>query len=174
MQQSSRAIVTSVSDYMSGLDTLVSFVKENKTNYNAKLYWHATWSFGIGHNHDKKDDPTYAYMNDQDLHDQLLSEMVQNHILPTGYFDGMIPSGKAIRNARAHFGTGLELYTTPDGFHLNTTGCVIAGLTWFAAITGEDISGLTYGGSSDEERAIFIKAVQDALKDPYYTMDTTK
>ena len=177
MQQSSRANVTSVSDYMSGLDTLVSFVKENKTNENAKLYWHATWSFGIGHNHDKKDDPDYAYVNDQDLHDHLLSEMVQNHVMTTGYFDGMIPSGKAIRNARAHFGTGLELYTTPDGYHLNSKGCAIAGLTWFAAITGEDISDFSYnpgGAFTEEELQIAITAVKDALADPYYTMDTTK
>ena len=161
----------SVNTYMEGLEGLVDYVKANKTNYNAQLFWNITWAFGQDHGHYLKDDPNYAFLNDQDMQDHILSTMTKEQIIPLGYFDGIIPSGKAIRNAREYYGGGRvgSLYGSDadDGYHLNNKGKVIAALTWFAAITGEDISDNTVvaDGSNNE---VNIEAVQNALLDPFY------
>ena len=151
------------------LGTLMDYVDEHKTNRNAKLYWMGAWSYANGHKSTNKDEPEYAHINDQDEFDTRITECLQKVVIPSGYFDGIIPSGKAIRNAREHFGKNFELYNTSDGYHLNGKGCVISGLTWFAAITGEDISGFTYGSLSEEELQAVISSVQNALKDPFYS-----
>ena len=162
--------------YTDGLADLVEYVQENATNDDVKLYWTITWAYALSHTHYKKNDAGFEFLSDQDEYDHRISSHTKTAVLPLGCFDGIIPSGKAIRNAREYYGYDISdngLYSSPDGYHLSARGQLISALTWFAAITGEDISDCTVKvqGMAQEDIDANISAVQDALLDPFYTKD---
>ena len=61
---------------------------------------------------------------------------VQELIVPMN-FDYILPTGTAIQNAKSSAITGRDLYR--DYVHLKDYGRLIAGYTWFCALTGKDI-----------------------------------
>jgi hypothetical protein len=104
----------------------------------------------------------------------LTVEMVKTYVKAEKRISGIIPNGTAIQNARTSF-TGDTL--TRDGYHLSyTLGRYIAGLCYFSAITGVDISNITYSPYVDvtpEVMAMAKDAVKTALKKPFEVTEST-
>lgn len=61
---------------------------------------------------------------------------------PLGVYETIIPTGTAVQNARGGF---LGDTLTRDGYHLDlTTGRLLAGMTWYAAITGQSTGAISF------------------------------
>ena len=78
-----------------------------------------------------------------------------------------VPNATSIQNARTSF---LGDTLTRDGYHLSyDIGRYIAGVTFFHAVTGMDISKLTYApdGVNEQVRKVAIESAINAVKKPY-------
>ena len=107
-----------------------------------------------------------SYGGDQLLLLSKIIEMVKTVVCPLKEVDFIIPTGVAIQNAR----TATKEILTRDNFHLSyDKGRYIAGLTFFSKITGISIDTVTWApdGVDENFRKIAIKAVNDALKNPF-------
>lgn len=155
--------------YNEDLDTLIAYVNKNKTNPNAKLGWHMTWSYQELY----KDGKTYSehFVNDFQASPLLMfngiASTVQSQILSRP-FDCVVPSGTAIQNARSSYiGDNLNR----DGQHLNDMGRLIASYCWFSFLTGKPITDVKYKPSaltlSDTDKQIIIESVNNAWTTPY-------
>lgn len=138
----------------SRLDDLVAIATEK--NPQAKLIWNMTWAY--------QQDSTHAsfpnYNKDQMTMYNMIINVVNEVITPMN-FDIMIPCMTSIQNARTSF-MGDTL--TRDGYHMdNYIGRYIVGLTWFAAITGCSVDGITYNPSSTKINDDMIKAAKEAV-----------
>ncbi len=147
------------------IDYLVEYINKNKTNKNAKLVWHMTWPYATYYTGNTLYG-TYFDYNQNSMYKGIV-EAVQTHIATRDDFDYIIPAGTAIQNARL---LGLdEKELSSDGTHLNSLGCYVAGLTWFAKITGMSIDDITYAPTTVPEGSLdSIKtAVKNAINNPY-------
>ena len=169
LQQSSKTSGIN-SSYGKVLSTLLDIVEQKKTNPNARLVWHMTWAY--------QQDSTHSSFPNYDRDQQKMYSMivgaVKECILPEARFSGVIPNGTAIQNARTSF---IGDTITRDGYHLNKTlGRYIAGLCYFSAITGVDISDIDFTPADDvtpQVMAMAKYAVKDALAKPYEVTQST-
>lgn len=145
----------------SKLDEMIAIVKEK--NPQAKLIWNMTWAY--------QQDSTHSsfpnYKNDQMTMYNMIIDVVNEVIAPLN-FDIMIPCMTSIQNARTSF-MGDTL--TRDGYHMDYyIGRYIVGLTWYAAITGCSVDGITYNPStgkiSEDMVAMAKESVTNAIKTP--------
>jgi hypothetical protein len=117
------------------LNDLTSWAKAGALNPDVKIGWHMTWAY--------QGNSTHAafpkYNKDQMFMYQQIVACVQQQIDANENFDFIIPAGTAVQNARTSY-TGDTL--TADGYHLNTLGEYIIGLTWVLQITGWSIEDL--------------------------------
>ncbi len=152
----------------SRLDDLVAIATEK--NPQAKLIWNMTWAY--------QQDSTHSsfpnYKNDQMTMYNMIINVVNEVITPMN-FDIMIPCMTSIQNARTSF-MGDTL--TRDGYHMdNYIGRYIVGLTWYAAITGCPVDGITFNPSSAKINAEMIaaakEAVTEAIKTPLAVTQST-
>lgn len=110
----------------------------------ARLVWHMTWAYQGNSTH--KHFPRY-HRNQDEMYRAIL-DRIADTVLPTGAFDTVIPTGTAVQNARTGF-IGDTL--TRDGYHLSyTVGRLLAGMTWYAALTGRPLDALTFNPAPDE------------------------
>ena len=84
-------------------------------------------------------------------------------------FSGIIPSGTAVQNVRTSFlGDNIN---RDDGYHMaQPMGRYLIGLTYFAALTGADISGITYTPSSSASKELidmFKECVTNAMNNKF-------
>ena len=163
LQQSS-GVSGIASSYENNLTELIDFVNSEKTNKNAKLFWHMTWAY--------QQDSTHSsfpkYNSDQLEMYNMIVKTVQENVMVLKEIDGIIPNATAIQNARTGF---LGDTLTRDGYHLDKEiGRYIAGLCYFAAITGVDISDIDYVPTkkvTEKMRKLATSSVMDAVKEPY-------
>lgn len=157
--------------YGSTLTELMTYVKSNMSNPDATLVWHMTWAY--------QQDSTHSsfpnYKSDQMTMYNMIVDTVEKCIVTIPDFKIIIPAGTAIQNARTSF-TGDRL--TRDGYHLNyNLGRYIAGLTWYAAITGAPVGDIKYNPAPDEINADVMAmakaAVTDAVKVPLAVTKST-
>lgn len=124
--------------YEPHLTTLIETVKTSCPD--AKLVWHMTWAYQGNSSH--SDFAKYG-RSQKTMYDSILSA-VRKAVL-TGHkddFAGVIPSGTAIQNIRTSY---IGDTVTRDGYHLSyDMGRYTAALTWFRALTGADLSTVTY------------------------------
>lgn len=162
LQQSSKTSGLE-SSYGKTLTTLVDYVRKHNTK--ATLIWNMTWAY--------QQDSTHAsfpnYDKDQTKMYNMIVNCVKKCIEPEKRFSLVIPCGTSIQNARTSF-MGDTL--TRDGYHLNyNIGRYIAGLTWFAAITGASVDKVTYNPStaeiSEDMMKVAKEAVANAMAKPY-------
>ena len=149
--------------YEETLTKMVDYVRGK--NSTAKLLWHITWAY----QGDYKEGSFTQYDYDQQKMYGMIIDCVQRFVLTEPRIDGVIPAGTAIQNARTSF---LGDTLTRDGFHLDYhIGRYIAGLTWYAAITGRPVDEITYNPSpehiSEDMLAAAREAVQNAILAPY-------
>ncbi len=143
------------------LDELIATVKEKCPE--AKLIWNMTWAY--------QQDSTHSsfpnYKNDQMTMYNMIIDVVKTVIEPLS-FDIVIPCMTSVQNARTSF---LGDTLTRDGYHLDYyIGRYIAGLTWYAAITGCPVDSIAYNPSSgrisDDMVLAAKEAVTNAIKTP--------
>ena len=166
-----------VETYNEDIQTIVDYVNQNKTNPDAKMYWHMTWAYP--QNTDKAVFAT-KYGNMQMTMYNMIVDSVKQKVVPNEAFVGVLPVGTAIQNARTSY-LGDKL--NRDGFHLNDLGRVIAGYTWFSMLTGKTLdtvaldkvpTNLTKSYEllgdmpiTEGERLVIAEAVKNALANPY-------
>ena len=137
-----------------------------RTTNNRKIQfaWHMTWAYhkNTGHSAFPK------YNNDQMTMYEAICGCVNQNIVNNEYINFVIPAGTAIQNARSSY-LGDTL-TEGDGYHLNTLGDYIAGLTWILKYTGWDVNDLNmeYVPSQFVRNIDVIKeSCVNAIKNPY-------
>ncbi len=151
--------------YQPYLEQLVTFVNENKTNPDAKLYWHMTWAY----QHDSTQVAFARYANDQHTMYLGIVNAVQKEVQNCGAFEKILPVGTAIQNARTSF-MGDTL--TRDGFHLSNMGRVIAAYTWYAVIDGQTLHAVNIDRAdslklTESDKKVIVEAVNAAIANPY-------
>lgn len=161
-----------VETYGDHIDTLVSYVNENKTNPDAKLVWNMTWAYQKDSNQDVF---LTRYGANQEYMYEKIVEATRQKVEPRTDIAAIIPTGTAIQNARnGHFGDQL----TKDTYHLNNMGRAIAGYTLFATLTGKPLTEVHLGQVSsyditgellltEEDRQGIVIAVNAALETPF-------
>lgn len=137
-----------------GLEPLVKYLRERS---NAKIAFNMNWI----DEPDSTRPEIVSYGGDQLEMYRKTVEAVRG----INCVDRLVPCGTAVQNART---AGMKL--TRDGFHLDLiAGRYIAGLTFFGALTGMDIS--SPGWVPDEmcprETEIAVEAAVNALKRPF-------
>ena len=151
--------------YQPHLDELIAFVNENKTNPDARLFWHMTWAYQQDSDHSAF--PNYG--NDQRAMYLGIVNSLQQVVEPTGAFAQILPVGTAIQNARTGF-VGDTL--TRDGFHLSDMGRAIAAYTWYTVINGQPLYAVNVDkiGTqklTQQHKELIIDAVNSAIENPY-------
>lgn len=159
------------------LDDVISYINKYKTNSNAKLYWHQTWSYRDG------SAKLSTGQSCADRYDAIMTNY-QNIIVPkieNGTFAGVIPAGTAVQNARQTSslynwnGTTLEkdLLARDDTTHMSFAyGRYLVGLVWTNVLTGADIDDITWtaaeaGHTVDESLLPILKtAAKNAISNP--------
>lgn len=168
IQQASQ--LTGMPTSYENLSNMLDYLDENKVSADTKVLWHMTWAY--------QGDSTHSgfanYGKSQSKMYQAIVKTTQDVILPTGRFDGVIPSGTAVQNARTSF---IGDNMTRDGYHMvQPFGRYLVGLTYFAAITGADVSKVTYRPASsvtDEMDAMAKEAVKNAVLNPYVITESS-
>ncbi len=149
------------STYNSDLTNLVSYVKGKCPN--SKLVWHMTWAYQA--NSTKAEFANYG-KNQTTMYNAIVSA-TQSKIVTNSDFSIVVPSGTAIQNARTSL---IKDNLCRDGYHLNTNiGRYIAGLTFVKAVTGLDISAVSFRATNvpDGYRAIAVESADNAVTTPY-------
>ena len=188
MQQSSGKSGVETS-YNSDIDTIQGFVK-NDLGYTPTFFWNMTWSYpGVdipGDGYTVDDAPNnYAYKNyynsDEKYMYQMITQTVQNKIIPNDTFNWIMPTGTAVQNAKESKLTPEDLYR--DYTHLNDYGRLLAGYVWYSTMEGvpadtfklnyiPDALTKTYTQAGDiyldaEMFAILEESVRNAIANPY-------
>ena len=127
-----------------------------------KYILHMTWSYAKSHSHDKYgSDPLNQKQMDEDIF--LAYEKVSERLgIPY-----VIPTGKAIKEARKVFGDNL----TRDGYHLNEMGRTLSGYLWCYYFLGTNVglsnfrpSGYSYDDVTKPVQTKDLKALRDIAK----------
>lgn len=151
--------------YKPYLEQLVTFVNENKTNPDAKLFWHMTWAYQC----DSTQVAFARYANDQQTMYLGIVNALQKEVEPSNAFEKILPVGTAIQNARTSY-MGDKL--TRDGFHLSNMGRVIAAYTWYAVIDGQPLYAVNIDRAdslklTESDKRVIVEAVNAAIQNPY-------
>ena len=185
-----------VADSYSHLEELVDGVRE-VVGEKPKFLWLMTWAYA-------EDYPQFANelyyskyygSNQMTMYNSILNAY-QSEVVPLNKFDGVIPSGTAIQNARTSYlnnyrylktdidadgnnlGTIKGYQLTHDGLHLSRLGQYISNLTVIKAITGISPEELptTFGtgrdgnriitAATDEEKEVISECVNNAVAEP--------
>ena len=162
---------------MGNLDNILNWIDDNKVNPNAKILWHMTWAYD-----EVNQNSGYAnYGNDQMKMYTSILENVNSKVLTHSLIDGVIPAGTSIQNMRTSSLVAPASLCEGDGYHLSANyGDYIAALTWYAYLSGDDVSGLAYQPSAVAGcREDINTAVNGAIANPYKvtkcaSYDTTK
>ena len=149
---------------------IVNWIERNKTNKNAKLYYHMTWSFA-------EDCRLWSFMYSNYDQMQMYNDFVnatKKYIFEAhpGKFAGIIPAGTSIQNARSSklgdvFNMPGNYDSNADGYHLNDRGDFVAALTWYSVITGKSAKTAVCPDTYKADFKIFSEAVDNAIKKPY-------
>jgi len=115
------------------LPELVNYAR-SVTGEGVKTVFNMTWVGEPTHKH-----PHIVEMDgDVERMYRLIAENMENTVSQMKEIDVISPTGTAIQNARS---SSYECKLTRDGYHLDrAVGRFIAGLTFFGAVTGEDIA----------------------------------
>jgi hypothetical protein len=123
------------SSYNEDIDTIQGFVTSG-LGYTPTFFWNMTWSYPTDIPDDA--DNIWAYKNyynrDQEYMYRMITQAVQNKIVPNDTFRWIMPTGTAIQNAKSTYLSDPELYR--DTTHLNDYTRLLAGYVWFSRLEG--------------------------------------
>lgn len=161
-----------VASSLTYLQDLIDFVDANKTNPNAKFYWHMTWAYSQFSTHGSF--PTYN--KDQMTMYNAIIDVTKNNIATNASFAGIIPAGTAVQNYRdnqINDSTIESKYITTDGYHLQTYSQLLVTLTWLRTLTGLSLDDVTCTSHTNvkfvkDYQLVYIKkAAEAAYLNPY-------
>ena len=156
---------------LNNLQNLVDYVNANKTNPNAKLYWHMTWAYSQFTTHSG-----FAnYNKDQMTMYNAIVDLSKNHIMASGSFAGIIPAGTTVQNYRGNEADSEFVekeYVTTDGYHLQTYMRLATSLVWLRTLTGLSLDDITCTSQQDIAFAkpnlkSLKRAAENAYLNPY-------
>ena len=153
-----------IGDY-GNLDNALNWINDNKSNPNAKILWHMTWAYN-----DTNNNSGFAnYGNDQMTMYRMILDTVNAKVAEHELVDGIIPSGTSIQNMRTSTKVAASSLCESDGYHLSAKiGDYIAALTWYAYLSGDDVSYLAYQPNEVASFRDDINAsVNAAIENPY-------
>ena len=147
--------------------------------------WNMTWSCPSDDMmNESYNNNLYLNFADRIAMYEAISKTLQDTVLPAYDFDYVMPSGTAIENAISGKYEPRDVYR--DFIHVNDFGRYIVAYTWYCALTGTDIADCNPGTMShkvlldamsrnsgkdmvlsDEQKAVLIEAVGNAIKTPY-------
>ena len=145
------------------LNLMTEWAKNSCANPNVKIGWHMTWAYQANASHSAFP----KYNKDQMYMYQCIVSSVEQKICTNPNFDFVIPAGTAVQNARTSY-VGDKL--TADGYHLNSLGEYIIGLTWVLQITGWDIKDFNRDlvpGQFKLYTDMIIESATNAVKAPF-------
>ncbi len=153
------------------LPNLLNYIETNKTNKDAKIFWHMTWAYQQDHKEEYFDN----YNCDQMTMYKAIVNAVKSKAITEDLIDGMIPTGTTIQNMRTSY---LGDTLTRDTSHLSYDfGRYAAGLTWLKAITGIAPEAVDWVPSSyptlSSHRDMINQAVNSAVKTPFAVTAST-
>lgn len=138
----------------SRLKEIIKYLEENKTNPDAKLWWHMTWAYDKTSDHGE----FINYDNDQVKMYEAIVSCVKEQVSATESFAGVIPCGTAMQNLRGAIGDNV----TRDGYHANEfPGRYALSMTWACALTGCSPYDLTWAPAGADPQ--ITQAVKDAV-----------
>lgn len=129
---------------------------------NAKIAFNMTWVGESYHSHPE----IVAHNGDVQTLYTKIADVMRTVVKPTAGVDIVSPTGTAIQNAR----TAVDVELTRDGYHLSLgLGRYIAALTFLKALTGMDISRVSFmpDDVTEAQRDIAVRAAQAAVKTPF-------
>ncbi len=129
---------------------------------DTKIAFNMTW-VGDPNSHEEM----LVFDNNQKEYYQAVADLTEKLIVPIEGIDVVSPTGTAIQNARTA-DSGLSI--TRDKYHLSFDfGRYIAGLTFFKALTGADISGIQWrpDGLDETAREIAVTCAENAIAAPF-------
>lgn len=135
---------------------------------STKLAFNMTWVGDMDFPHEE----IASYKGDQMKMYSDITKITKNVVLPLSDISVVSPTGTAVQNART---SSLESLTR-DGYHLSLdVGRYIASLTFFSAITGEDIGKIQWAPAGVDEyaRKVAITSAANALKSPFSVTEYT-
>ena len=153
------------------LPNILEYINENKTNDDAKIFWHMTWAYQQTSSHSG-----FAnYNKDQMTMYNAIVSTVKEKVLTEELIDGVIPSGTTIQNMRTSY---LGDTLTRDGFHMSYDyGRYAAGLTWMSAITGISADKVDWVPADysyvANHKDMIDEAVKNAIEAPYAVTNST-
>ncbi len=142
------------------LPELVEYVKSYLPE-KTKIVFNMTW-VGEPGSHEEM----VAFGNDQLKYYNSVAALTSTLVANTKGIDIVSPTGTAIQNARTSF-VGL---LTRDNYHLSLKlGRYIAGLTFFKALTGADISSISWApdGINAYMKSVALESAQNAINTPF-------
>ncbi|KXB49161.1 hypothetical protein HMPREF1870_00214 [Bacteroidales bacterium KA00344] len=151
------------STYEPYMSSLMSFLKNNKTNSNAVFGFHMTWAYAKTAEH-----PGFVkYCNNQLKMYKSIAKAIKKMKLRHKDIAFVVPSGTAIQNVRTSpIGDNLNR----DGFHLNYgVGRYAAACTWSEIITGKSCIGKRFAPAKVDvaTKEIVQKCAHNAILKPY-------
>ena len=152
-------------DSLGNLQNVLNYVKNNKTNEEAEIYWHMTWAYQTTSHHSNFPD----YGNNQMTMYNAITSTVKDHVVGYDLIEGIIPSGTAVQNLRTSY---LDDSLNVDTYHMSLgTGRDAVALTWFSFFTGIDARYIDWVPEEypkiAEDKAAISNAVNMAIKAPY-------
>ena len=158
-----------INDY-EDVGKILDWIRSNKTNAKAKIYYHMTWAFA-------NDCRLWSFQysnNDQMTMYKDFVNATKKYIFDAhpGRLAGVIPAGTSIQNARSSklgdtFNMPGNYDSNADGYHLNDKGDCVAALTWYCVLTGKKASTAACPSEWKSEWKIMTEAVDAAVKNPY-------
>ena len=130
------------STYNSDIQAIQGFVKDG-LGYTPTFFWNMTWSYpgvdieGDGVTMESASNASAffnTYNGDQEYMYQMITQTVQNKILPDTTFKWIMPVGTAVQNMKSSYLTPHELYR--DYTHLNDYARLMAAYVWFCKLEG--------------------------------------
>lgn len=151
--------------YQNYVRRIVTWIDEQATNPNVTIGWHLTWAYQQNSSHSGF---VWYGHNQMTMYNQIISAY-NTKVKPVTVINLTIPSGTAIQNARTSY---LGDTLTRDGYHLSDPlGRYIAGLMFFKAITGFDVTPSTIPykpeGVTEALQLLAMDAVNKAYQNPF-------
>lgn len=150
---------------LGNLQNVLNYVKENKTNEEAEIYWHMTWAYQTTSHHESF--PNYG-KSQMTMYNAIVSTASTN-VAAYDMIDGIIPSGTAVQNLRTSY---LDDSLSLDTYHMSLgTGRYAVALTWFSFFTGIDARYIDWVPEDypkiAEDKAAICNAVNMAIQKPF-------
>jgi hypothetical protein len=147
-------------EYYKDLAPLIKYIRQYVKS-ETKIAFNMTW-VGEPNSHEEM----VAFGNDQLKYYQAVAKLTSDHVASIEGVDIVSPTGTAIQNARS---ADIGLLTR-DNYHLCLgLGRYIAGLTFFKALTGADITNIGWAPESvyGYKRELAIESVNNAFNTRY-------